>query len=74
MGNYIASLLAKIPYCNVSKIITKFMYVVDLKLSVAAIIQFKIQFDVEIKKTEVSLSTHGEQCQVDCLSILFLGI
>lgn len=50
------------------------MYVVDLKLSVAAIIQFKIQFDVEIKKTEVSLSTHGEQCQVDCLSILFLGI
>jgi hypothetical protein len=34
-----APLLAKIPCCNVSKIITKTMYVVHLKSSVAAIIQ-----------------------------------
>jgi predicted transcriptional regulator len=34
--------LAKIPCCNVSKIITKIMYVVHLNLSVATTIQFEI--------------------------------
>jgi hypothetical protein len=35
-------LLAKIPCCNVSKIITKIMYVVHIELSIAATIQFEI--------------------------------
>ena len=29
---------------------------------------------LRLKKTELSLSAHDEQCQVDCLSILFLDI
>jgi hypothetical protein len=36
--------------------------------------QFSLQFifDVEIQKTQVSLSSHDEQCQPDCLSVYFL--
>jgi len=37
-------------------------------------ISLKFIFDVEIKKTQVSLSAHHEQCQVVCLPILFLDI
>ena len=79
MENYMVpsgagTLLAKISRCNVSKRKHVCSIVVHLKLSIFQQISLKFIFDVEIKKTQVSLSAHHEQCQVVCLPILFLDI
>jgi hypothetical protein len=42
MSADLAPSLAKVPCCNVSKIITKIMYAVNIKLSIAATVQFEI--------------------------------
>ena len=69
--------LAKISCCNVYKNHHKNHVCSTPKVKCSCSLQqfsLKFIFDVEIKKTEVPLSVHDEQCQVDGLSILFLDI